>query len=105
MTDREPTTDDSPGDDASPRSDLVRIRLPNGEYEWVTPDAFNLISEREFQDSDQLRRLRGQRNLALGLAVVAVLSLLAGGLYLVARLVGPDAVEASPPPAASRRGG
>ncbi len=102
MTDREPTfsqVEDWPGREGAvpPRSDRVRIRLPTGEYEWVTPEAFNLISEREFQDSQQLRRLRKQRNLALGLAAVAVISLLAGSLFLLARLVRSGPVEPAPP--------
>ncbi|MEM7351558.1 MAG: hypothetical protein AAF657_12170 [Acidobacteriota bacterium] len=60
------------------RSDRVRVRLPNGEHAWVSPEAFNLISEREFLDSRHLRRLELQRNAAVALAALALLALGSG---------------------------
>ncbi len=50
-----------PGKKRSPGSDEVPIRLPSGEQAWVSADAFNLISEKEFRDSERLRRLRDQQ--------------------------------------------
>ncbi len=78
------------------RSGQVRIRLPNGEHAWVSADAFNLISEKEFRDSDRLRRLRGQRNLAAGVAAVALLVSVAGLVSLLTREAGPTAGDVNP---------
>ena len=70
------------------RSDLVPIRLPTGEPAWVTPEAFNLISEREFQDSERFRHLLTQRNVAVGVAAVALFLLGLVSLVLAARSTG-----------------
>lgn len=88
------------------RSDQVRIRLPNGDHAWVTPETFNLLSEREFQDSHRLRRLKRQRNIALALAALALLTLGVGALAMRAQLADSDQasvrVAAVAPPPTSR---
>ncbi len=76
-----------------PRSDQVPIRLPSGEQAWVSADAFNLISEKEFRDSERLRRLRGQRNLAAAAAGIALVVLAAGAVALLTRPAAPGAGE------------
>ncbi len=111
---KESTTDVPGGSEAQPgdekalpegkkrrgsRSDQVPIRLPSGEQAWVSADAFNLISEKEFRDSERLRRLRGQRNLAVTVAAVALVVFAAGAVSLLTRPAMPD--PASPDPASS----
>ncbi len=73
------------GEPPDRRSGQVRIRLPNGEHAWVSADAFNLISEKEFRDSDRLRRLRWQRNMTLAVALAAMLIAAAGLVILASR--------------------
>ncbi len=58
-----------------PRFDQVPIRLLSGEQAWVLASAFNLISEKESRDSERLRRLRDQRNMALAVAAVVTIVL------------------------------
>ncbi len=72
------------------RSGQVRIRLPTGEHAWVSADAFNLISEKEFRDSERLRRLRSQRNLAAVVAAFALVVFAAGAVSLLTRRTGPE---------------
>ena len=55
--------------------------MPTGEHQWVTPEAFSLISEREFQDSVRLLRLRRQRNLAMTVATLVLIA------FVVSQLV------------------
>ncbi len=93
-----------PGDDGPPKreesgSDQVPIRLPSGEQAWVSADAFNLISEKEFHDSERLRRLRDQRNIALAVAGVATLVFAAAAVSLWTRPEPPAAAGASEPAA------
>ena len=67
-------------------ADEVRIILPGGEDAWVSPDAFNLISEKEFRDSERLRRIQVQRNLA---AAVAALTLIVAGAVVASFMTRP----------------
>lgn len=67
------------------RSDMVQIRLPTGEPAWVTPEAFNLISEREFEHSERLRQLETQRNIAIAIAGFTLLFSGAVSLGLAAK--------------------
>ncbi len=85
------------------RSDQVRIRLPGGEHAWVSADAFNLISEKEFRDSERLRRLRGQRNLAAAAAAVALLVTAAGLISVLTRGDRPAEITAEAGPTAGER--
>ncbi len=85
--------------DPSDHPDRVRIRLPTGEEEWVTPEAFNLISEQQFLDSERLRRLRRQRNAAF--AAAAVIAVLLGAALLAVLVAGRGDGAAAPGPAAS----
>ncbi len=78
------------------RSDQVRIRLPTGEHAWVSADAFNLISEKEFRDSERLRRLRGQRNLAAAVAAFALIVFAAGAVSLLTRRAASGPAESPP---------
>ncbi len=75
--------------------DQVHIRLPSGEHAWVSADAFNLISEKEFRDSERLRRLKGQRNLAAAVAAFALIGAGAVFVSLMARPDRPDGVTAA----------
>ena len=93
---------------ATGKKDRVPIRLPSGEQAWVSADAFNLISEKEFHDSERLRRLRDQRNMALALAAVVTIVFAAAAVSFLTRpdlptaAAEPDqanAVEGTDPPA------
>ncbi len=86
-----PSAGKKPGE---PRADQVPIRLPSGEQAWVSADAFNLISEKEFRDSERLRRLRDQRNLAAAVAAVALIVFAAGAVSLLTRPAAPGAGDA-----------
>lgn len=76
-------------DPKAAHEDQVPIRLPSGEQAWVSADAFNLISEKEFRDSERLRRLRAQRNLAAAVAVAALTVFAAGVVALSTRRAPP----------------
>ena len=73
-------------------ADQVPIRLPNGEQAWVSAHAFNLIGEKAFHDSQRLRQLRIQRNLAFAIA----------GAILVVSATGIAAWLTRPPSSSAR---
>ena len=76
---------------AKARPDQVPIRLPNGEQAWVSAHAFNLIGEKAFHDSQRLRHLRIQRNLAFAIAGAILVVSAAGVVAWLTRPPGSSA--------------